>query len=255
MKGSRILLGFLLALGFSSCSKDDSPPVVTILDPADGARITAGTVLVVQADFADNEKLKQYKINIHGDHDGHSHKASNSFADFDTIIVDDIFGSSASRTIHITTPADARPGPYHLQVFALDDSGNEGLQVVTFWLTNPQDTVKPQVQINQPTGGSSLGNSFSFDATITDLQSDMATPGVVENIHVLLRNKTNAAMEFELGTYGVAQFPGFYDVPTGAFAATYNRPANLEPGVYYLILEGRDEYFNTGEINIEVIFP
>jgi hypothetical protein len=62
MKRLGLLLLVLPVLVFSSCSKDDTPPVITITSPAEGSTLLKGQTYPVQGTITDDEELSQVNI-------------------------------------------------------------------------------------------------------------------------------------------------------------------------------------------------
>ncbi|GAA4444578.1 DUF4625 domain-containing protein [Ravibacter arvi] len=119
---------FLVALQFS-CKNDDpavtdkEPPVITVEKPVMEASYTAGSQISFEAVIEDNQELAVYQIEIHDDHDGHSHgrMAASPFSYRKSF---QLTGKKATVTETIAIPADAAPGEYHFIVTAIDKANN-----------------------------------------------------------------------------------------------------------------------------------
>ncbi|TVR84086.1 MAG: DUF4625 domain-containing protein [Chitinophagaceae bacterium] len=123
LKGLLPLL--IISMVFVACSKDEDTeaPVIVVTSPQDHAEINAGGHFHVRANFTDNEELASWKIDIHDNFDGHSHKVSHKGWSF--VETGDLSGTSDNIDIRVDVPEDAHHGDYHLLVFALDAAGNE----------------------------------------------------------------------------------------------------------------------------------
>ncbi len=93
---------------------------------APGGRATAGaTNFRVHFTVRDNVALREVKIDIHDNFDGHSHgKIKGAAFSWDTIIL--VSGTQLSSQVPVIIPADILAGPYHVGVFVTDAAGNQG---------------------------------------------------------------------------------------------------------------------------------
>lgn len=140
-------------LMLSSC--DDDAPVVKDTTRPEIANVAfsevtePGGTLVISFDLADNIALGEVRIDIHDDFDGHAHgRLSQKAEPFSyELILDEMKGEKTfSVQEHISIPADAATGPYHLQIRYLDAAGNEGeFFVGTFEISS--ETVSPAINI------------------------------------------------------------------------------------------------------------
>ena len=120
-----------LGIALSGCGKDEDtePPQITVNTPQDHAHFHPGGHFHVRADFTDNEELAQWKIDIHDNHDGHSHKVAHGWS---VIRTGELSGKADSIDEVINIPEDAEHGDYHLLVFAIDAAGNESFVELEF---------------------------------------------------------------------------------------------------------------------------
>ncbi len=238
----------------ASCASDTEKPVVTIHEPANSEIIEVGTEIHLDFNITDNDALKQFKIDIHGAHDGHTHgKLSAILPPFDTIIVENISGTAVDRHIHIDVPSNAWPGPYHVMVYATDQSGNEGKAEVDITIRNSIDVLAPAVTITSPSNGATLSNPFNVTATITDKLSDNVTNGEIRMIEVKL---VKGNEEVSLGKFDeVSNFSGAFVQATGQFSRSFNIPSNVTSGSWELEIEAYDSYFNYSHAHIDVSIP
>lgn len=129
MKNSLASL-ILLALAFTlfSCKKEDTaaPTISNVLvnEASSDIEIAAGTEVHFDATFADNEDLKEFKLDVHNNFDLHDHgKTANVRFSHQQIF--SISGKSSTVHEHFDVPSDASAGPYHFILKALDQEGNE----------------------------------------------------------------------------------------------------------------------------------
>lgn len=251
---TKFILTGSVALLMASCAADSEKPVVDIHDPLADAIIEVGSEFHLDFSITDNDELNQLKVDIHGDHDGHTHgKLAEVFPAFDTIIIENISGNAVDRHMDITIPAGAWPGPYHITVYATDKSGNEGMAMVKIKVRNSIDLLAPVVNITAPGDGSTLSSTFTVTATITDKLSDGTTDGEIRQIEVLL---VSGSQKFSLGKYDeVSNFSGAFDQVTGQFSRSFNLPSGITSGTWELEVEAYDSYFNKSHGHIDVIVP
>ena len=159
-----ILLG-LVFLTFSCKKADSENPVVSNVK-VDGSSsivdVSPGESISVTAQISDNEELSQFKIDIHHDFDGHSHKAMT--VRFAEIRIENISGGSFDLSEQFTIPADASSGAYHGTIIAVDKEGNQSENSL-FWF----DIVRaeqPTINLNIPLSVSA-GESFGITGDIT----------------------------------------------------------------------------------------
>ncbi len=140
MKKVSYSLMMLAAVGitFSSCSKDEDtekPNIEAVTLESKWA--AAGDEIGLDLVFTDNKGLKEYKIDIHDDFDGHSHGKTASYEKFETVVINQISGLSFDDHVHIDVPANAMAGPYHVGVYVLDQDGNQSnTRTLTVYITN-----------------------------------------------------------------------------------------------------------------------
>lgn len=260
MKMTKIFAGggiLFSAFLFSCANNDTEGPGVVVNSPTQNATVFTGSNLIIDADFTDNEALNQYKIDIHGEHDGHSHGKLNSiYPAFDTIIVGNFSGNTIGDIeVIVPIPDNIWPGPYHVMVYGLDQKGNETYQLIEVTVVDATDTVAPDVTVNLPVPNANIGSNITIDALISDKLSNLVTDGAIDQIHVMLHN-TGTDEEFELGEYDSdGNFGGHYDEVTGQFQVTVNVPGTAAAGTYELEIIAVDMYFNTTVAAIDLIKP
>jgi hypothetical protein len=133
----KILIILLIALPFFfSCSDDNDTqkPTIEILSPENETVFNPGETISLSVIFVDNEELASYKIEIHINSDGHTHKSStlleapfefNQEANFEKGLT----RFDLNHEIPIPTTIDGvsiEEGEYHLGIHCTDKVGNEG---------------------------------------------------------------------------------------------------------------------------------
>lgn len=138
----------LSALSLVSCKKeslDVEGPKIKLVAPAEDAVLKPGSEVHFEVEFADNEALGSYKVNIH-DAAGHTHQHATTRAPQDVVAFEKtwqesefvkagqeaIAGKKNAHVHHhlIKIPADIdgkklKEGHYHFGVFCTDKAGNE----------------------------------------------------------------------------------------------------------------------------------
>jgi hypothetical protein len=254
LKKIKFLAVIITVLLLQACSNDSEKPVITINEPTNGETFDVGDEIHVDFNITDNDELNQFKIDIHGSHDGHTHgKLAEILPAFDTIIIENISGNSINRHIHIDIPNGVWPGPYHVIIYATDKSGNENMEEVDITIRNPIDLLAPSITITAPANGSTLSSSFTVNASITDKLSDGVTDGEIRRIEVKLKK---GAQTFDLGDFDEStNFSSAFNPSNGAFARTFNIPSGIGSGAAELEVEAYDSYFNKAHAHIDVTLP
>lgn len=189
--------------------------------------IQAGEQMQVSVTVKDDEQLKQIKINVHAADDGHSHGSGSGAVNqpnvgtwsYSKII--DVAGATATANVNLIVPNDII-GSWHLEVMAIDESGNEALEkVITLSVTNDELPII-EVILNPESSSSLIELSSSnpvlyLDATVTDASG-------IDSLYVLVTTEgglevfsqsidANDVIEFNSGNIEI-NFPGvgLYDV-------------------------------------------
>lgn len=137
-----VLSIIVLGLAIASCSKDETDttkPVISVAEPEDGDTLVPGHDVHFEADFSDDIELKSYKIDIHNNFDGHSHKTM--LADSTPWLYQKSWDFEAGKKqshIHqhdIVVPdsIDGKPlarGNYHFMIYLTDAAGNESWKAI-----------------------------------------------------------------------------------------------------------------------------
>jgi hypothetical protein len=129
--------------------KDTTRPTInssTHLHGLMNGRITAGSKLEVHYKVQDDVELRELKIDIHNNFDGHSHGRLSGGAAFEWDTIIRLGGTSREQEIDVMIPATALAGPYHVGLFVTDASGNQGdSKYLDFEITSPS---QPSIMLN-----------------------------------------------------------------------------------------------------------
>lgn len=140
----------LVSLAFFSCKKADSelPEIKNILvnGVTQTLNFSPGESFVVTALISDNEELSQFKIDIHHDFDGHSHKSMT--VRYSKIVIKDISGSSYQLSETFELPDNASSGIYHGTITAVDKEGNQSLNQLFYF--NVVRAEQPEIVVTMP---------------------------------------------------------------------------------------------------------
>lgn len=253
--------GVLLLLFFAACTKDDdtvpedrTPPTVrevTLNDLTENILVEPGSNMHFDAVFEDNERLGQYKIDIHNAFDDHTHGrlAQTPFEFSQTY---DLIGRT--QTVHedITIPEDATPGLYHFTLQFFDAAGNEGeVVVMDFEIADPEN--QPVITITSHNIEEEIevepGGSILLEGSISD-------PDGLAEVHIILgheddqghdhrRNEEEPLFEYELELNGenTWNFEGMGPIEI---------PEDAEEGHYELRIMAEDVHGHVKVVTFEV---
>ena len=148
---------FLPLFVFSCDKSDDVLPTLSTVSVNDNSidvlEFQPGSSFVVRSTFGDNIQLGQFKIDIHQDFDGHSHKdLTTQFAE---IRIKNIEGTQYNLEETFDIPIDASSGTYHGTIRVLDKEGNMS-EIKTFYFNIVRDN-QPTISMNLP-ASVSVGN-------------------------------------------------------------------------------------------------
>ncbi|HET6243387.1 MAG: DUF4625 domain-containing protein [Bacteroidetes bacterium] len=128
---NNLKLVLIALLAITSCKKkDDIKPLIELESPVTEQTFKPGEEIVFKAVFKDNIELAQFKIDIHDDFDGHSHKVA--IQPWAEIIVGELKGKEDMVEKKIVIPFDAAHGNYDFIVQCIDVSGNEASIALEF---------------------------------------------------------------------------------------------------------------------------
>jgi uncharacterized membrane protein len=263
MKHSNLFfLSFLFLAFLAACNKEDdavsvdrTPPTVrdvTLNDQSENIVVQPGTTMHFDAVFEDDERLGQFKIDIHNAFDDHTHGRL-AQTPFEVSQTYDLIGRT--QTVHedITIPEDATPGPYHFTLQFFDAAGNEGeVVVMDFEIADPEN--QPVITITSHNIEEEIevepGESILLEGTVFD-------PDGLAEVHIVLgheeeehghdhrRNEEEPLFEYELELNGEN---------TWNFEAMgpIEIPEDAEEGHYELRIMAEDVHGHVKVVTIEV---
>lgn len=156
----------------ASCKKSDiTPPTVSSITINDTSNETLdlapGDTFVVKAFLSDNVELGQFKIDVHHDFDGHSHKST--MTRYAEIRINSISGLSYNLEETFIIPDTTASGIYHGTIQALDAEGNVSLpQLFYFNVIRPE---QPTIAMNLPVS-ISAGSVLNIDGLLSAVAPD-----------------------------------------------------------------------------------
>lgn len=168
---SAVKTGFIGALLLTGCTRQDrEKPVARILNFPDTLWVKSGDTLHLEMHFTDNDKLAQYKIDIHNDFDGHNHPKIYRARPWSRIIIGSLSGREQFVHQDVTVFDSAAAGPYHLMLRAVDASGNESEFVLkNLYVQNAHDSAAPVVsEILWPAEGSIVSGNLELALDLSD---------------------------------------------------------------------------------------
>ncbi len=180
-----LMLG-MMVMTIISCTKDENqdlerPVLESVMlnnVQQETHELSAGTNFVVKVRVSDNSELSQLKVNIHAADDGHGHTELPGYEglvnqgvwSYDRVF--DLSGLVAEPSATITIP-DSISGVWHLEIMAIDKSGNEALeQVYNIVVLNVNIPDVNYEVIDAQTSGDAYvianGELFKFSADVFD---------------------------------------------------------------------------------------
>jgi hypothetical protein len=185
MKMKYLMLGMMVITIFS-CTKDENqdlerPILQSVLVnnvQQETHELQAGSNFVVQVNVSDNADLSQLKINVHSADDGHGHGVLPGYEGmvnqgvWSYNRVFELSGSSAEPSATIAIP-DSISGVWHLEIMAIDKSGNEAIEqvynIVVLNANTPDlDYEVIDAQISGDAYSIATGELFKFSASVFD---------------------------------------------------------------------------------------
>ncbi len=245
-----LLATIILVMGVWGCKKekpDTEKPVIAMVkinnQGSGQINVAAGSIMQIYVSITDNKNLKQFKIDIHDAFDGHGHRAN---APFSVQNIYTISGTSFSDTKNINIPANAASGPYHLTVYAIDESGNEAsFYELDFNITQ---TGQPVINISSP----DINNDIEVSPTDTIHISGNITDDIdLEEIHIELVKSVTAIYDetFDLSAGTIVNWD-FNEL------IIQNKqiiiPANATAGHYDLIIKVKDNDANLSVLTLHI---
>lgn len=261
-----------LAIFMSACEKGDTEkPVITINAPETEEVLYIGQDVHFEVEFSDNVELNSYKVDIHSNFDGHSHKNLSedgvawSFQqswEFDEgqknahvhhheiVIPDDIDGEEIAT------------GDYHFMVYCTDAEGNESWVAVPVEIQNSTDTQAPVFSNMQAPDANTV---FTNDETITitgTVEDDVELGGIF--VAIMPEGSTDEQInETECTAVLLHTHEGLTDQTSYDFSASVivgqtedNNPTpnqvDWQSGNYFLVVKAKDK---SGNAAISYKFP
>ena len=165
MKTNLFILGAIVFAAFSCKKADSELPVISsvrVNNSSETVNVEPGESILVTALITDNEDLNQFKIDIHHDFDGHSHKTMT--ARYSEIRIVDISGSTHNLSETFIIPENTSSGAYHGTIRAVDKEGNQSENVLFYF--NVVRSGQPVIAITAPQSVAA-GTNFGISGTIT----------------------------------------------------------------------------------------
>jgi hypothetical protein len=163
---TRLLILSVTSLVFFSCKKADSelPEIkdVKVNNSIETLDFSPGESVVVTGLITDNEELSQFKIDVHHDFDGHSHKELT--VRYSKIVIKDISGTTHQLNETFALPADASSGVYHGTITAVDKEGNQSMSKLFYFnIIRPE---QPEITVTVPQSVSA-GSTWNPEGTVS----------------------------------------------------------------------------------------
>ena len=201
--------------------------------------ITSKDSLKLTLRFKAVNGLSQYKIDIHGNFDCHSHGRVSGSNPWQVLKTVDVSGEEAIIEVVLPVPEDVQTGDYHFMLQALDLLGNEADWLLySLKVSNQSDTQVPQLQLNLSTDAIAVkkGESINLELTIADNEDLYGG-----RIDVFYYNAQGT--EFTADQY---YFPVNGGIETD-YSFSFTPPASLSPGVYDYLFRVYDAVGNVSE--------
>lgn len=142
------LVLFSLATSCKKKEQDTQKPTIKLESPKNGDFFLIGDKhgMHFDCELTDNVEVKNYRVEIHNNFDGHKHQSlRDAKAGKTPFAFDKAWEVNKRNTkIHhheIKIPANAMPGEYHFVIYCLDVNKNESMLFRTIHLTDDPDKV------------------------------------------------------------------------------------------------------------------
>lgn len=166
-----VIAGLVSAFLLIGCTRQDrEKPIARIVNLPDSVWIKSGDTLHLEMHFTDNERLAQYKIDIHNNFDGHDHPKIYRARPWSRIIIGSLSGREQHIHLDIAVFDSAAAGLYHLMLRAVDALGNESEFVLKeLYVQNAHDTIAPvATAIQWPAEGSTVSGNLELALNLSD---------------------------------------------------------------------------------------
>lgn len=162
-----------VAIGCKTPKEDLEAPVIqafSVNGETAEVEIAVGGAINYSANLTDNENLKQFKIDLHDGFDGHGHNKVTTYPAYSYSNIGDIEGTTYQLTLAATVPTTVAAGPYHIQLRALDESGNESpMQEIDLILTRADQAVVNVTNFDlSQTNTAAIGGRLTLAGAVTD---------------------------------------------------------------------------------------
>ncbi len=264
------IIVFMLAVAgiFSSCEKDEADtvqPVIEVSGPEANEVLYVGSKIHFEVDFSDDVELKSYKVDIHDNFDGHTHKSTKHEGtpwhfqqswDFEA-------GKKSAHVHHheIVIPTEiageeVATGDYHFMVYCTDAAGNESWVAIDVEIQEPTDTELPVISnVTAPTANQSFATDdvITISGTVSDNDhlAGLFVAIMPEGATNEQANPTDcfAVMLHEHDdVHGKASYDFTASITVGQAQDNNNPPKNITwtAGNYYILIKSPDESGNVG---------
>jgi hypothetical protein len=158
----------LVAISLLACRKSDLvKPTVTNITVNNLSQdvvldVNPGDTIIVRALLQDDTELGQFKIDIHHDFDGHSHKST--MTKYAEIRIKNISGMSYNMEETFIIPDTTASGIYHGTIQALDVEGNISTPQIFYF--NVLRSNQPTIEMNLPET-ISVGSTLNIDGVLS----------------------------------------------------------------------------------------
>ena len=207
-----------------------------------------GSELSLVLGLSDDDALAQLKWEIHENFDCHGHSHKTVIWEESEIV--DLSGNSQDFSRSIEVPDNPGAGFYHLNVYLLDDAGNEATPFhCDLFVRNLNDTIAPVISSsNLPEDEQAFkpGDKIIFDL---DVQDDQPLADDVARIEVKLVEHASGHTEHRLTSLlGSSETNLSREI-------SFELPADLETGEFELVIIAYDSVNNASnelELHIEI---
>jgi len=161
----------LIVLLFASSCEDDNDtqkPQIIVVSPEQNEVLNIGSEIHFDVDFSDNTELKSYKVDIHNNFEGHTHKRANSGDTVAWSFQKSWSFDAGQKNAHVHhheieiphdyNGMDISQGNYHFMIYCLDAAGNET------WVAVPVKIMKSVVK--SPDESGNVGFSTHYPIVI-----------------------------------------------------------------------------------------
>lgn len=253
---------------FSSCKKesgDTEKPIIKLESPEEHQILYAGNDIHFEVEFSDNIELKSYKVDIHDNFDGHSHKKTKhegAIWHFQQSWNFEVGKKNAHIHHHeIVIPTEIEgeeiaTGDYHFMVYCTDAAGNESWTAREIEIKTSDDHEAPSISIIEAPINEAV---FAENDTIRisgHIKDNEHLHGLI--VAIMGEGSTNEQVNptdcfaVMLHEHETVEGESAYDFSANITVGQAHdnnsnpKPINWETGNYYLIVKSVDESGNIG---------